>query len=118
MEMMAIARGLLRGLLILVVSSVLLGIILGVSTLLQPQTYQWILLGILVLAVFASGLVSGKLAQNRGWLHGGVSGVGLLLITVLMGILVFHVSPGLPLLLYGLFFFIIGGVAGGIGVNL
>lgn len=72
-----------------------------------------------VVTVAAGGAVAGRRAETRGWLHGGLAGVGYVLVSLAVGSLLF---PGAALLagLGGKLAtaFAAGAVGGVVGVNL
>lgn len=118
LQLAAVLRGLVVGLITALAGGVVLGIltlqVLAVETHLQSIASAWC-----IVVVFAGALAAGRRAGAKGWLNGGATGVTMALIAAGLGAIALRsgiswLSLGRNLAI-GL---LCGAIAGTIGVNL
>ncbi len=78
----------------------------------------WVTLIVGLLSLFMGGLVAGMKGKERGWLIGGLTGVGFTLFVVLVQYLGYQQGLSLEQALYHLGYILAALTGGVIGVNL
>lgn len=105
---------------------VVLGLILGTSvilalflkfTSLNESTLSWITLGLGVITLFIGGLVAGLKGKSKGWVIGGIVGLGFTLFVFLVQYLGYEQAFTKEQSLHHLGYLIAAVVGGVFGVN-
>ncbi|WP_085991803.1 TIGR04086 family membrane protein [Oceanobacillus senegalensis] len=102
---------------LILVSSIIIAFLLRVTSL-EESLLSWIALVIGILSLFVGGLISGLKGKTKGWIIGGLTGVGFTVFTFLVQYLGYQQGFSLEQTLHHLGY-IFAALAGGvIGVNI
>lgn len=113
----AVVAGVLAAFALTVLVSAILALAIYFANLTE-STVSGLLYGVGLVTVAAGGAVAGRRAGTRGWLHGGLVGLAYVLLSLLIGSLLFS-GPALWADLVGKLFtaFVAGSLGGIVGVN-
>ncbi|WP_373892914.1 TIGR04086 family membrane protein [Virgibacillus natechei] len=100
----------------ILIASVILAFFLSFTTFNEP-TLTWVTLAIGLIALFIGGIVAGVKGKARGWIIGGVIGLGFTLFVFLVQYLGYQQMFSLEQLLYHIGYIIAALFGGIIGVN-
>ncbi|MBY7143277.1 TIGR04086 family membrane protein [Virgibacillus sp. NKC19-3] len=100
----------------ILIASVILAFFLSFTTFNEP-TLTWVTLAIGLLALFLGGIVAGVKGKVRGWIIGGVIGLGFTLFIFLVQYLGYQQMFSLEQLLHHIGYIIAALFGGVIGVN-
>ncbi|RKQ37892.1 TIGR04086 family membrane protein [Oceanobacillus halophilus] len=102
---------------LILISSIIIAFLLRVTSL-DENLLSWIALVIGVISLFTGGLISGLKGKTKGWVIGGVTGLGFTMFTFLVQYLGYQQGFSLEQSLHHLGY-IFAALAGGvIGVNI
>jgi|SRR5690625_4672898 len=101
---------------LVLITSIVLALLLRFTSLNEP-TLSWITLVIGLLSLFIGGLVAGLKGQSKGWIIGGITGIGFTLFVFLVQYLGYKQSFSLEQSLHHLGYIIAALVGGVLGVN-
>lgn len=101
---------------LVLITSIVLALLLRFTSLNEP-TLSWITLVIGFLSLFIGGLVAGLKGQSKGWIIGGITGIGFTLFVFLVQYLGYKQSFSLEQSLHHLGYIIAALVGGVLGVN-
>ncbi|UJL44947.1 TIGR04086 family membrane protein [Virgibacillus sp. NKC19-16] len=101
----------------ILIASVILAFFLSFTTFNEP-TLTWVTLVIGLLALFLGGIVAGIKGKVRGWIIGGVTGLGFTLFIFLVQYLGYQQMFSLEQLMYHIGYIIAALFGGVIGVNI
>lgn len=115
-QLTALMYGWIVALGLMLASSIILALLLRFTSFNDPAL-SWITLGIGLIALFIGGLVAGVKSKSKGWIIGGVIGVGFTLLVFAVQYLGYKQGFSLEQLLYH-FGYILAAIVGGVfGVN-
>ena len=118
LNLTAILKGLIVSFAILIIASIILGTLFSIIESMSGEFVNRSLLVMNYLSIFIGGLVTARSARAKGWLNGGVVGLGYMLIIVIVGSQMVTIGFSLDIILRICSGFIAGGVGGAIGVNI
>lgn len=113
----AVLYGLLFIFIIIFIVGFILSLLLRFSNLTE-QSLQWTTAIITFLALFIGGFIAGGKGKESGWILGGITGLGFVIIVFLIQYLGFNASLELTQLFYHLAYIITAALGGIIGVNM
>lgn len=113
----AISFGLLFIFLIIVIVGFVLSLLLQFSNLTE-QSLQWVTTIVTFLALFIGGFIAGGKGKEAGWLLGGLTGLGFVIIVFLIQFLGFNSNYDISQLYYHIGYLLIATLGGVIGVNM
>src|SRR5699024_8751440 len=97
--------------------SLILALLLRFSSFNEP-TLSWVTLAIGIVSLFIGGVVSGAKSKSKGWIIGGLMGVGFTLFTFLVYYFGYHQPFSWEQALRHIGFIIAAVIGGMIGVNI
>src|SRR5690625_1206043 len=98
------------------ITSIILAFLLR-FTLLNEPILSWITLGIGMVSLFIGGLVAGIKGKSKGWVIGGITGIGFTLFVFLVQYLGYKQAFSLEQSLHHLGYILAALVGGVLGVN-
>lgn len=98
------------------VSSMILALLLRFTTFNDP-TLSWVAFVIGLISLFIGGLVAGAKGKTKGWIIGGITGLGFTLLIFLIQYLGYHQGFSLEQTLHHLGYILAALFGGVIGVN-
>ena len=113
----AISFGLLFIFLIIVIVGFVLSLLLQFSNLTE-QSLQWVTTIVTFLALFIGSFIAGGKGKEAGWLLGGLTGLGFVIIVFLIQFLGFNSNYDISQLYYHIGYLLIATLGGVIGVNM
>src|SRR5690625_2783755 len=113
----AISFGLLFIFLIIVIVGFVLSLLLQFSNLTE-QSLQWVTTIVTFLALLIRGFIAGGKGKDAGWLLGGLTGLGFVIIVFLIQFLGFNSNYDISQLYYHIGYLLIATLGGVIGVNM
>ncbi|MFD1850169.1 TIGR04086 family membrane protein [Oceanobacillus bengalensis] len=102
---------------LILISSVIIAFLLRVTTL-DENLLSWIALVIGILSLFIGGLISGLKGKTKGWIIGGITGIGFTLFTFLVQYLGYQQGFSLEQSLHHLGYMFAALIGGVVGVNI
>lgn len=114
----AILKGLVACFAFLIVMSLILGFIFSVNDSVREEAMDRVLMVVNYTAIFIGGIMGARLAQTKGWLHGGLVGIIYMVIVIFIGSRYISVAFGLEIFLRITSGFLTGVLGGVVGVNL
>mgnify|MGYP001420572424 CR=1 FL=1 len=113
----AVLYGLLFIFVIIVAVGFILSLILQFSSLTE-QSLQWVTAAVTFVALFVGGFIAGGKGKEAGWVLGGITGLGFVIIVFLIQFLGFNTGYELTQLLHHIAYILTATIGGVIGVNL
>ncbi|WP_404453199.1 TIGR04086 family membrane protein [Virgibacillus necropolis] len=98
------------------ISSIVLALLLKFTPLNEP-TLSWVTLVIGLITLFIGGIVAGTKGKHKGWLIGGITGLGFTFFTFAVQYLGYQQTFSMEQSLNHLGFILVAVVGGVIGVN-
>lgn len=99
------------------ISSVIIALLLKVTSL-GENLLQWIALVIGILSLFIGGMIAGLKGKTKGWIVGGITGIGFTLFIFLVQFLGYHQGFSIEQTLHHLGYTLAALIGGVIGVNI
>ncbi|GAB3050360.1 TIGR04086 family membrane protein [Virgibacillus ainsalahensis] len=116
-QFIALLYGWIAVLGLILISSIILALLLQFTNFNEP-TLTWVTLVIGLIALFLGGTVAGVKGKKKGWIIGGVTGVGFTLFTFLVQYLGYQQGFSLEQAVHHFGFVIAALIGGVIGVNI
>lgn len=113
----ALVYGWVTALAIMVFASLVLSLLLRFTSL-GASTLTWTTLIVSVIALFAGGLVAGLKGKEKGWILGGLTGIGFTVLILLYQYLGYSSGFSASQMLHHLGFFVSALLGGVFGVNM
>ncbi|APC48155.1 TIGR04086 family membrane protein [Virgibacillus halodenitrificans] len=112
----AVVYGLVMVLGLILITSIILALLLRFTSFNDPLL-SWITLGIGLISLFIGGLVAGAKGKAKGWIIGGVTGLGFTLFTFLVQYLGYQQGFSLEQSIHHLAYISAAVLGGIVGVN-
>lgn len=113
-------KAIIFGLIFIFVTIFIVGFVLSLLlqfTNLTEQSLNWVTAMITFLAIFIGGFIAGGKGKETGWILGGLTGFGFVLIIFLIQFLGFNSNYELNQLIYHIAYILTAALGGIIGVN-